>query len=722
MSVEPSNVGVFAQADTKPKKGRPVGATEQWLRARKLHLGHFAFARAVVQGLSPSDSYRRFLSLEAEEGGARSAVTMVRWLREEFAAAAKKQDRPGTARLLSMDLSKIPAPEKKLPDMEEWVIEHGYDGFSESVQLMAYQEAHQEHAGEKLNKRTRLIERQLAALRWLETVVVQRPAPGDACGAWFADRVRRELGEAGVFTLAQLVERINGLGRNWYRSIRGVGPTKAKRLEDWLREHGTDLGLSLGAHVALPVSKLYPEERNRLVLPATAIRPLEKFVLPAELDGRAGRFRQPQAQCLLEARNDYEAILAWLKSKRPLSPEAQLNKRARQRAEHPADPEAPLAWLQVLSHTQRACRKEAERFLLWCILERKIPLSSMAVEDCLAYREFLAAPPADWCAPRGRERWSPLWRPFEGQLSSSAQHYAIVQLKNLYTFLVNQNYLMGNPWSGITMPRRTAVGPDASRSFTKRQWALIGEYLNKPTKESDGADNAGDGEGAVNVAVDSKRSEDRDTEKHVRLIFALTLLYGTGLRLSEAVRAKVKDLRFVEYRRDKGQEDGPKGWELTVIGKGEKVREVVVPQMVMNLFKRYLLKRGLPDNLDDASLQDCYLLAPLSIRDERKHKLPVVFENGQTAGLAENTLYSILKMFFQECGNELMKTKPKEGRHLLKASTHWLRHTHASHHVANGLPLEIVQQLLGHASLSTTTVYVTTEKARRMQAVQEIWE
>ena len=53
--------------------------------------------------------------------------------------------------------------------------------------------------------------------------------------------------------------------------------------------------------------------------------------------------------------------------------------------------------------------------------------------------------------------------------------------------------------------------------------------------------------------------------------------------------------------------------------------------------------------------------------------------------------------------------------------THWIRHSHASHAIAGGMPIEIAQQDLGHASLATTTIYVTTEKRRRMKAVEAFW-
>lgn len=57
-----------------------------------------------------------------------------------------------------------------------------------------------------------------------------------------------------------------------------------------------------------------------------------------------------------------------------------------------------------------------------------------------------------------------------------------------------------------------------------------------------------------------------------------------------------------------------------------------------------------------------------------------------------------------------------------RASTHWMRHSHASHAIAGGMPIEIAQQNLGHASLATTTVCVTTKKRRRMKAGEAFWK
>ena len=91
-------------------------------------------------------------------------------------------------------------------------------------------------------------------------------------------------------------------------------------------------------------------------------------------------------------------------------------------------------------------------------------------------------------------------------------------------------------------------------------------------------------------------------------------------------------------------------------------------------------------------------------------------------GVAPTTLYRQLKTFFGECAQVLRQQGDAKGaEHLDNASTHWMRHSHASHAIAAGMPIEIAQQNLGHASLATTTVCVTTESKRRMRAVERFW-
>ena len=679
--------------------GRAALAGAGAARRRKLHVGHFAFMRAVVQGIDVRSSWDRYLRVEGEGTDQRLVRSTTAWIRDEFAAAAKREDRHGTARLVRIDISKIADGSHELPSLEAFAESRGIEEFSETEQTAAF-EAEYGKASARQKRRAKLIARQLDALRWLEGLVAQSPRAGDAVAAWLNPALANHLEAADIFTLAQLVERINGIGRRWYAGIKAMGESKAQRIVEWLRDlgspHGHSIELQLGRHVALPRSKLYAHELQAVVAPASDIRPLEKFIVPAELDGTRGLYRRPQAQCLLKAGNDYQAILAWLRSKHGLTPDQKANLKARRR-QRDTGVEQGLDWLQALSNTQRAYRKESERFLLWAVTHKGKALSSMSNEDCIEYRDFLADPQprSRWCGDRGRERWSPLWRPFEGPLSASAQRHAVTILKNLYGFLVDQNYLMGNPWSAVGVPRSAGPKVNAGRSFSLAQWGFIEAQLKML----------------------------QATSANQRLTFGLHLLYATGLRLSEVVAATVDDLQWVEYPADASDDQPMQGWMLRVIGKGQKEREVPLPINVVGELAKYLRSRGLDPDPEDIGNQGAFLLGKASDAALRAPGLNTGQRFDPREGIAATTFYDQIKAFFTGCGDVLRGQGDARGaERFAKASTHWMRHSHASHAIASGMPIEIAQQNLGHASLATTTVYVTTEKRRRMKAVEEFWQ
>lgn len=89
-------------------------------------------------------------------------------------------------------------------------------------------------------------------------------------------------------------------------------------------------------------------------------------------------------------------------------------------------------------------------------------------------------------------------------------------------------------------------------------------------------------------------------------------------------------------------------------------------------------------------------------------------------GIAATTFYDQIKMFFTDSASVLPGQGDSKGaERFARAGTHWMRHSHASQAVASGMPIEIAQQNLGHASLATATVYATTEQRRRMKAVAD---
>lgn len=262
-------------------------------RQRKLHLGHFAFMRAVLQGPDTRVSWERYLCIEGEHDDVRNVRRTIQWIRDEFAAAARRHDRFGTARLVHIDVSRLAQGEPELPTLEDFAADHGLQEFSQAEQLQQYQARYGGRSGRQ-TRHARLIARQLEALSWLERLVAQPPQSGDAVASWLHPDLVVRLEAAGIFTVRHLVERINGLGMCWWGGIRAIGAVKAERIMDWLRTHESSIGLSISSHVRVKPSRLNPHELARVVPRATAIVPLEKFVVPAELDGADGLYRAPR--------------------------------------------------------------------------------------------------------------------------------------------------------------------------------------------------------------------------------------------------------------------------------------------------------------------------------------------------------------------------------------------------------------------------------------------
>lgn len=650
---------------------------------RKLHAGHFAFMRAYVQGVDLRDSWSRYLAIEGARTDMRVVKRTAAWLRDAFAAAAHRHARHGLARLVRIDLARArdAATEKGSapPSLEEFAIERGMLDFSHKEQLEAYQEEYGNATGGE-KRSARLLRKQLEALSWLEQLVAVAPHADDGVRAWLhPDRAVR-LEAAGLVTLRQLAERINGVGKGWHAAVRGIGSGKADTIVSWLQGNADSTGLRIGPHVLKARRGLDDGTLQLVVSRATAIVPLEKFVAPGAMDGSAGRFRAPQAQCQLMATNDYDALLAFLQEKQLQGLDG--------RATPPAG-QGRTGWLQNLHPTARAYLTECERFMLWAILERGKPLSSITFEDCSAYRNFLVDPqPAGrWCGQRGRGRWGPAWRPFTGPLSPAAQRRALTMLGTFYRFLVDQRYLTGNPWTGVRKPRAARGTMDADRSLTQQEWRYIQQQL-------------------AMLAP---------TSANLRLRFALPLLYTCRLRRDEAVRAKVQDLHWTVCPAQ-GAEPEVSGWELSVTGKGGKLRKVPLGPANINALSEYLGSRGLERLILAPDNAEAHLLGKAIDVAERapwspSARMPV----DPRAGISGQTLYDQIKAFFTSCAERLGTDSPQAASQLRRASTHWLRHTGITHSLAAGTPIDVEMAIAGHSSAATTGKYTHAEQRRRLQ-------
>ena len=93
-------------------------------------------------------------------------------------------------------------------------------------------------------------------------------------------------------------------------------------------------------------------------------------------------------------------------------------------------------------------------------------------------------------------------------------------------------------------------------------------------------------------------------------------------------------------------------------------------------------------------------------------------ETGEGA-LTTSALAKLLRGFYSEVAQELQtQGKHTEARAFERATAHWLRHTCGSHLANSGVPPNIIQRLLGHASLQTTSIYTDTSDENLWRAVE----
>ncbi|WP_416270441.1 phage integrase family protein (plasmid) [Burkholderia cepacia] len=466
------------------------------------------------------------------------------------------------------------------------------------------------------------------AIETLRNLPAPAPLITDAVEVWLPPRIARALHAHGIRTLADLTVRIPRR-RRWWSAIAGLGAAGARRIETFF-----------AAHPALT-------ERARALIvsvPFGSIVPWEQLRVPHEVDGSRGQFRAPEGACQLKASNDYEAVQSWLS-------------------------------LHESAATQRAYRKEAERLILWAIVERSCALSSLTTDDAIAYRSFLRRPtPRErWVGP-SRLRHNVEWRPFTGPLSARSAAYALNVLSALFRWLVEQRYVLANPFAGVKIKSHSQrAGLDVSRGFSEGEWLLI-----------------------RTLADGLEWSYGWSTFAAQRLRFLLDFGYATGLRSSELVGATLGDIRRDEH----GDQ-----W-LHVLGKGAKLGKVALPSLARAALDQYLVQRGLP--VTPARWNPA---TPLVASLE---------EDG--AGIEPRRLWRVLRRFFLLVAGAIQDELPATADKLHRASPHWMRHTHASHALARGAELIMVRDNLRHSSISTTSTYLHSDEVQRARQFDRAFE
>jgi len=151
----------------------------------------------------------------------------------------------------------------------------------------------------------------------------------------------------------------------------------------------------------------------------------------------------------------------------------------------------------------------------------------------------------------------------------------------------------------------------------------------------------------------------------------LELIYASGLRVSELVNLKLSSLQLEERL-------------VKVLGKGSKERLVPVGTVAAGLIKEYLEK----------------VRPVLAAKNKESRVYEELFLNKWGAPLSDRGVRYIFRKYIQQVSH-------KDG-----ISPHSLRHSFATHLLEGGADLRVVQEMLGHVSISTTQVYTHITRER----------
>ena len=225
-------------------------------------------------------------------------------------------------------------------------------------------------------------------------------------------------------------------------------------------------------------------------------------------------------------------------------------------------------------------------------------------------------------------------------LSERSQARVLSSLKSFFDWLVLENVLKDNPCDRVDGPK-------------------IGRYLPEVLSEEE--------------VVSMIDSVDLSTWQGVRDRAILEVLYGCGMRVSEAVGLKISHVYLKE------------GF-VRVIGKGDKERLVPLGEMAVEAVEAYLDVRPVPADAESSDM---------------------MFLNRFGRSLSRVSMFTMIKK--QAVAAGIRK----------EISPHTFRHSFATHLLEHGADLRVVQEMLGHESISTTEIYTHIDSSTWQKEILE---
>ena len=224
------------------------------------------------------------------------------------------------------------------------------------------------------------------------------------------------------------------------------------------------------------------------------------------------------------------------------------------------------------------------------------------------------------------------------QISKRTQARVLSSLRSFFDYLLSEGKIGDNPCDRVDGPK-------------------IGRYLPEVL--------------SVGEVADIIASVPQDTWGGIRDRAILEMLYGCGLRVSEAVGTRISDVFFEESF-------------VRVRGKGDKERIVPLGEMAEDAVRKYLAVRPEP--------------AGRAYGD-------ILFLNRFGKSLSRISVFNMIKRQALVCGI----TK--------EISPHTFRHSFATHLIENGADLRAVQEMLGHESILTTEIYTHVDTASWQESI-----
>ena len=264
----------------------------------------------------------------------------------------------------------------------------------------------------------------------------------------------------------------------------------------------------------------------------------------------------------------------------------------------------------------------------------------LAKNSCEAYRrdvsEFVAFEASrgitDVTASSSTEMVAWLHQLKEKGRSASTVNRKVASIRAFFRYLIERGYTQTDPTAGIRSPR-----------IERKEI----EYLSIQE-------------------IDRLLESPDDSVRGVRDRAILEVLYGCGLRVSEAVTLRISDIF---------KEEG----FLRVIGKGDKQRLVPIGQPALDAIDKYLADRPFSDD--------------------------ILFLNVHGKPLSRISVFNLIKAQAIAAGVN------KE------ISPHTFRHSFATHLIEAGADLRAVQEMLGHESILTTEIYTHIDRATWQRSI-----